>query len=84
MTEQRCDVCGRDGWVAVGASPLAAMSLAYCTECLQQGAEPEWLVAATVECCGGAQHVHPEVLETPVFRSGRYEPWNANAETDDA
>lgn len=57
--DRTCEVCGNSEFYAgVASSGLAPMSLAWCFLCLNMGAEMEFLVLSTVECCGGIEHVH--------------------------
>lgn len=56
--KKTCDVCGqKDFYAGVASSSLGAFSNAFCTICLQMGAETEGMVRATVECCGGLDKV---------------------------
>lgn len=48
-----CDVCKNEPSVGVASSVLGPLSLAYGRSCLDKGAEPYWLVVATVAMCGG-------------------------------
>lgn len=57
-----CEVCGHTEFIAgVAASPLGPCSFNYCGICLRMGAEPEGWIAATVDCCGGIEHVRSEL-----------------------
>lgn len=48
--EQLCDVCNERPMFAVAASPLAAVSLAYCKKCLDEKREPYRLLVVAVMC----------------------------------
>lgn len=54
-----CDVCGRTGGARVCASSLGPASFAYCSECLEQGAEPLLMVATAVFVAGGPTKFDP-------------------------
>ena len=55
---QRCDVCGSVGDLAgVASSSLQPISLCFCNLCLKMGAEPKWIVEATIENCGGIEGI---------------------------
>lgn len=71
-----CDVCRSEPAVGVAASPLAPMSQAYGRECLRQEAEPLWLVHATIDLCGGPEHINEWVKEIRSYKDGRYIEWD--------
>lgn len=54
----KCECCMRQGEIAgVASSSLGPLSLAYCRECLDAGAEPKWLIENTIVCCSGRSHM---------------------------
>ena len=78
--ELQCAVCDNEPAVGVASSPLAPYSVAYGRRCLDENAEPLWLVHATIELVGGPEHV-AEWVKTSVRSynpvSGRYLDWAA-------
>lgn len=48
----KCDVCRKETMVAVCASTMGPVSLAYCRDCLESGAEPYSFMVAYVACAG--------------------------------
>lgn len=46
-----CDVCGQPA-VGVSSSTLGAISFAFCKRCLDEGAEPYWMLVGTCAICG--------------------------------
>lgn len=40
MIDTKCNVCNKEQAVTVAASPLGAISFAYCQTCLEEGLEP--------------------------------------------
>src|SRR5919109_204932 len=48
-----CDVCGKRTPIGVAASSIGPMSFAYCRSCLEERAEPYFMVVTTLACCGG-------------------------------
>lgn len=63
--DRPCEVCGYTEFIAgVAASPLGPCSFNYCGICIRMGAEPKGWIAATVDCCGGIEHVRSELLLT--------------------
>jgi len=74
MNGAKCNVCGKDEIAGVACSGLGAMSLAYCRECADCGAEPEYLFAFTAEMCG--TEVADFVKEMCTFKDGAYVGWN--------
>lgn len=71
-----CDVCSQRTEVGVCSSGLGPLSLAYCQECANAYAEPEWLCAATIEMCDGVQNVADWVKDKVTFwRDGQYLPF---------
>lgn len=73
--ESTCDVCGRQGISGVGSSALGPISLAYCGECIQNGAEPEWLLGMTWDSCGQGEHVADWVKDTWTWIDDKYVSW---------
>src|SRR5688572_10857298 len=74
---RECEVCLRVQQVHVVSSSLAAMSHAYCEECLNRGAEPLWAWEATVGICGGPQYVAKEYQEDACsYSNGEYISWD--------
>ena len=70
-----CEVCGRDRDTEVFSSLLGPFSSALCRECWDEGAEPEWAFAVTLEETGGqiADWVHRVVT----WKNGAYLNWDA-------
>lgn len=63
--------------VRVASSAIAAMSVAYCDECLMNDAEPFWLWEDTIDICGGAEHVRKDLTEGVVsWYDGKYIEWD--------
>lgn len=48
----KCGVCGKETMVAVCASTMGPVSLAYCRDCLESGAEPYNFMVAYVALAG--------------------------------
>jgi hypothetical protein len=74
MEGAKCQVCGKDEVIGVRCSGLGAMSLAYCSECEQCGAEPEFMFAITAEMCG--TEVADFVRDMKTFKDGAYVGWS--------
>lgn len=47
----KCDVCKRVGIAGLASSCLGPITLAYCQECLNNNAEPEWLLGFNWDSC---------------------------------
>jgi hypothetical protein len=67
-----CQVCNQRRAVGVHSSPWAAMSIAYCPECLWEDAEPLWLVESLLEINGGPQGCNEAFLNTQTWKDGQY------------
>lgn len=65
-----CDVCGRGDVVGVASSCLGAISFAFCGECLQQRAEPAFMLEYIHHDCG--QNVAEWVKFLSTWLDGRY------------
>lgn len=48
----RCDVCGKETEVFVGASTMGVVSWAYCLDCLNAGLEPYHSMVVYIACAG--------------------------------
>lgn len=70
MTDGTCDICGRKAFVAVASSCLGPVSLAHCEECLNNDAEPTWVLDSTIYATGG--NVHPAVEAINTYVDGKY------------
>lgn len=77
--ELRCSICGNEPAVGVAASPLAAYSQAYGRRCLDEGAEPLWLIHATLDMIGGPECAAEWVKRVRSYNqvSGQYIGWDA-------
>ena len=47
-----CDVCSREAEIHVCASTMGAISLGYCSECLNNGLEPYNIMVSYIACAG--------------------------------
>ena len=54
---KKCEVCGKEGNVAVCCSGLVPFSFSYCDECLTHLAEPYWVLVALTSQLGGWNRV---------------------------
>ena len=73
QTDRVCEVCDRDKPIAgVAASPLGAVSLAYCEECLERDAHPKWLIECSVEVNDGWDNTADWVQKLNYFENGEY------------
>lgn len=60
----KCDVCGKETQVADCASTMGPVTLAYCKDCLESGAEPYSFMTAYISCAGmWPDDIRPEVQE---------------------
>lgn len=64
----RCDVCGRQGDVAVACSAYGPVSFAYCADCLKNGLEPYGAVVSYIACAGRFPEDVNEVYRQDVRR----------------
>ena len=48
----KCEVCGKETQVVTAAASMGPMSLSYCKDCLNAGAEPYWVILAHVSSAG--------------------------------
>lgn len=70
MLDKKCDVCGEKEAIGV-ASTSVPFSCAFCLECAQQGADPEWIFEYYLdEVAGGDPSKIREGLTTYV--NGKY------------
>lgn len=68
-----CQVCGKNAALGVASSGLGAVSVAYCRECLDHCAQPDWLVEFTLAQCGSWSDVREDIKEVlSVYRDGDY------------
>src|SRR5437879_9186964 len=67
-----CNCCGNEPAVGVASSGIAAMSIAWGRQCLRQGAEPWWIIDATLEVNGGPQGCAEWFLELLTYFEGEY------------
>jgi hypothetical protein len=67
-----CDVCGRERRIGVASLPFAAMSVAFCHECLREGAYPLWALHACAEICGGYAQTNEWFQSLRSWKDGRY------------
>ena len=58
-----CNICEQNQSVGVASSPLGAFSNAYCSTCLEKGAEPLWLWHSTFWACGGPEYIDESYRE---------------------
>jgi hypothetical protein len=69
-----CECCNLDKEVWVCSSSLGPLSLAFCRECLDHKAEPEWLFRMTLDDVG-ADYIAPWVRQLSTFKDGQYLSW---------
>ncbi len=67
-----CDVCRRERDLRVCGSGLGPISWAYCFECAQKPAEPDCMIAATIDGCGGLENVAAWARQIWTWRKGGY------------
>lgn len=72
LMQGTCDVCGREREVGVASLPFAAVSVAYCRECLQENAFPLWALHASAEIAGGYAGMADWFQELRSYKDGRY------------
>lgn len=58
-----CNVCEQNEAAGVASSPLGAISFAYCTKCLEHGAEPLHMWHTTIWICGDPENVSEDFRE---------------------
>jgi hypothetical protein len=70
----KCDVCHVQEPIGVASSGLGPMSLAYCRECAERGAEEEGMVLFTLwNCDGDLDNLADWAKEgITVFKDGEY------------
>lgn len=74
-TEGNCDVCGRQGAVKIGASRAGPVSIAYCSTCIENNAEPVEMICAKIFASGGLDSFDPDSLEgVQTFAESAYQP----------
>lgn len=73
--ETRCEVCNRQGVIGVASSSMGAISFAFCLECAQQPAEPEFMFTFTYHSTGGG-NVAEWVRDMYTWRGDRYISWD--------
>ena len=60
----KCEVCGKETQVVTAAASMGPMSLSYCKDCLNAGAEPYWVILAHVSSAGyWPEDIKPEKQE---------------------
>ena len=65
-----CDICKKDETLGVYASRYGPISLAYCKECLQNGAEDISIAAYIYE-------INPEMAESiTIYHDGSYKKFD--------
>ena len=64
MAGKFCDVCEKDdiGIAGVASSSLGAFSFAFCPICAAMGAEPKFMIEATIETCNGIENIREGML----------------------
>lgn len=72
-----CEVCQAEPSVGVASTPLAAMSVAYGRRCLQENAQPLWIVHFTLDSIGGPAHAAEWVKHVRSYKDGGYIDWDA-------
>lgn len=73
----RCECCDRaEREIAgVACSAMGPISLMYCYDCAEKGAEPKLLILNLIEECGGIDGIRPEIVEAVTyFENGSYHP----------
>jgi hypothetical protein len=72
MPMPNCDIC-KEKAVGVVCSLIGVLSQAYCKKCLENCAEPKYLVDMEIELCGGYDKVADWVKDTVfVLHEGEY------------
>ena len=72
LVQGKCDTCGKETLVGVASLPFAAMSVAFCRDCLVHNAFPLWAIHANVEMIGGYEHVADWFKQLCSYHDGRY------------
>lgn len=72
LLQGKCDVCGQDKLVGVASLPFAAMSVAFCRDCLKNKAFPLWALHANAEMCGGYENCADWFKELASYYKGEY------------
>lgn len=73
MITGKCDTCNKDdGEIGVASLPFAPMSVAFCRDCLKQGAYPLWALHIGIEMCGGSDEVADWFKLMNSFHNGKY------------
>lgn len=68
-----CDVCDRERQTKICASGLGPASFAYCSECVDNDAEPLMMVATAIFLRGGIEGTDlSELQDLVTFADGRY------------
>lgn len=67
----KCEVCDVGEPVGVAAMSIGAMSIRYCKECLEQGAEPKWAVQWLLEDVG-YDNLIEEAKQLKYYENGEY------------
>lgn len=85
----KCQVCDKNDAIGVACGACGPISIAYCRECLQAGAEPFDILAAYMGCGGitSPESVNPEylpIIEATCRVAGKTEQefWAACADAD--
>jgi hypothetical protein len=53
----KCECCFRERPIVGVASTMAPISIAWCRECLDNHAQPKWIIEGEIIQCGGRQHM---------------------------
>jgi hypothetical protein len=67
-----CEVCKKNEAVGVASSAVGPVSLAYCKTCLDWMADALWVIASSVYCCDGPEHMAEWFWDMRTFRDGLY------------
>ena len=69
-----CEICNINVSIGVASSTLGPMSMAMCSTCVENHAEPEWLFKYILKETKGNVSEHVQDLST--FVDGKYILWN--------
>lgn len=68
---QKCESCNLYPAVGVASLPFAAVSCAFCRDCLIHRCYPLWAVIGTIQICSGKVGVSEWFLDNVCVRLGR-------------
>lgn len=72
-----CDVCKRDRETHVASSTTGAISFAFCNECLQNNAEPEWTLEYLYSDVGHkGEGLADWVKQLKTYKDDKYINWD--------